>query len=159
MLDTEYSILDAIFYPWMKDINSPWWYKPDAAFTEWATPYPMATLEIQRPRMRYMENAMAKDSRNEGIYKYYSYKFLGVKPTNYSAFNVNSGGPSSLLRTLSLTADMCLVDLTADAAGADENSTNLGNRSKLLFADSSSDSGDESQDSDNGADFDKDMLD
>ena len=53
MLDTEYSILDAIFYPWMKDINSPWWYKPDAAYTEWATPYPMATLEVQRPRMRY----------------------------------------------------------------------------------------------------------
>ena len=106
-----------------------------------------------------MENAMAKDSRNEGIYKYYSYKFLGVKPTNYSAFNVNAGGPSSLLRTLSLTADMCLVDLTADAAGADENSTNLGNRSKLLFADSPSGSGDESQDSENTADFDKDMLD
>ena len=29
MLDTEFSILDALFYPWMKDINSPWWYRPD----------------------------------------------------------------------------------------------------------------------------------
>lgn len=29
VVDTEYSILDAIFYPWMKDINSPWWYRPD----------------------------------------------------------------------------------------------------------------------------------
>jgi len=53
MLDTEYSILDAIFYPWMKDINSPWWYREDKVYTEWATPYPMATLEVQRPRMRY----------------------------------------------------------------------------------------------------------
>lgn len=57
MLDTEYSILDAIFYPWMKDINSPWWYRPDKAYTEWATPYPMATLEVQRPRMRYDKSA------------------------------------------------------------------------------------------------------
>ena len=53
ILDTEYSILDAIFYPWMKDINSPWWYRPDKVYSEWATPYPMATMEVQRPRMRY----------------------------------------------------------------------------------------------------------
>ena len=46
MLDTEYSILDAIFYPWMRDINSPWWYRPEKVYTEWATPYPMATLEV-----------------------------------------------------------------------------------------------------------------
>ena len=65
MLDTEYSILDAIFYPWMKDINSPWWYKPDAAYTEWATPYPMATLEVQRPRMRYVNNASPSESRKD----------------------------------------------------------------------------------------------
>ena len=66
MLDTEYSILDAIFYPWMKDINSPWWYRPDKAFTEWATPYPMATLEVQRPRMRYTLNEVSpKDSRTD----------------------------------------------------------------------------------------------
>ena len=29
VLDTEYCVLDAIFYPWMKDINSPWWYRGD----------------------------------------------------------------------------------------------------------------------------------
>lgn len=95
MLDTEYSILDAIFYPWMKDINSPWWYRPDKAFTEWATPYPMATLEVQRPRMRYTLNEVSpKDSRTDAKqYYYYSYKFIGVKPTNYSSFPVNGAGP------------------------------------------------------------------
>ena len=79
VVDTEYSILDAIFYPWLKDINSPWWYRPDKVYTEWATPYPMATLEIQRPRMRYRdvssEGDKKKDSRNESDYTYYSYKF------------------------------------------------------------------------------------
>lgn len=46
MIDTEYCILDALFYPWMKDINSPWWYRPEMVYDEWATPYPMATLEV-----------------------------------------------------------------------------------------------------------------
>ena len=59
MLDTEYCILDAIFYPWMKDINSPWWYRPDKAYSEYATPFPMATLEVQRPRMRYRKTPSA----------------------------------------------------------------------------------------------------
>ena len=103
----------------MKDINSPWWYKPYQAYTEWATPYPMGTLEIQRPRMRYRTDYPKFDeqSRLEAKYVYYSYKFIGVKPTNYTAFEVNGAGRNSLLRTLTMVADMCIVDLDDDARG------------------------------------------
>lgn len=137
MVDTEYSILDAIFYPWMKDINSPWWYRPDKAFTEWATPYPMATLEVQRPRMRYTEFGKNQESRLDTEYTYYSYKFLGVKPTSYAPFEVNGAGRSNLLRNLTLICDMCLVDLTADAHITDSSSVNFGNRRGFTFEDAS----------------------
>ena len=133
LLDTEFSILDAIFYPWMKDINSPWWYRPDAAYTEWATPYPMATLEVQRPRMRYLEYPGKVDSRNDVQYTYYSYKFVGVKPTSYDAFEVNGAGRSNLNRSLTLVADMCIVDLTGDVAGSAKGSANIGNRASFVF--------------------------
>ena len=133
LIDTEYCILDAIFYPWMKDINSPWWYRPDKAFSEWATPYPIATLEIQRPRMRYKSYAQPVESRADTDYTYYTYKYIGVKPTNYSAFEVNGAGRQNLLRTLTLVADMCIVDLTGDVAGSDGSSTNLGNRTRFIF--------------------------
>lgn len=126
MLDTEFSILDAIFYPWMKDINSPWWYRPDRIYTEWATPYPMATLEVQRPRMRYRGGKDPHESRNDSDYTYYAYKFIGVKPTSYDAFEVNGAGRNNLLRSLTLTCDMCIVDLTGDVAGSSSGSTNLG---------------------------------
>lgn len=152
MIDTEYSILDAIFYPWMKDINSPWWYKPDAAFTEWATPYPMATMEIQRPRMRYSENAKKGESRKDGTYNYYSYKLLGVKPTGYNSFEVNGAGKSSLVRQLTLICDMCIVDLTADAQGASATSTNLGNRT-ALFAEPANTNSDSDEDEDKEPDW------
>ena len=137
ILDTEYSILDAIFYPWMKDINSPWWYRPDKVYSEWATPYPMATMEVQRPRMRYQSQFGIDDemqSRTEQGYVYYSYKFLGVKPTNYSSFEVNASGRSNLLRTLTFICDMCLVDLTHDSAGTSDSSINLGNRKSFIFS-------------------------
>jgi hypothetical protein len=143
MLDTEYSILDAIFYPWMKDINSPWWYRPEMVYDEWATPYPMATLEVQRPRMRYRKNASAEDSRNDAEYTYYSYKFIGIKPTSYAPFEVNGAGRSQLLRSLTLICDMCLVDLTGDVSGSSSDSTNLGNRTKLIFEDPPSNTSDD----------------
>ena len=136
MVDTEFSILDSLFYPWMKDINSPWWYRPDKAYTEWATPYPMATLEVQRPRMRYKEYPSAMDSRKDSEYTSYSYKYIGVKPTSYSAFQPNGGGVSNLLRSISLTADMCIVDLTGDVAGSGKGTTNLGNRTGFIFGES-----------------------
>jgi len=148
MIDTEYCILDALFYPWMKDINSPWWYRPEMVYDEWATPYPMATLEVQRPRMRYRENAKAQDSRNDSDYTYYAYKFIGVKPTSYAAFEVNSAGRSNLLRQLTLVADMCLVDLTGDVAGSSSSSTNLGNRTKFIFSDSPTSSPEEEDEED-----------
>lgn len=144
MVDTEFSILDSLFYPWMKDINSPWWYRPDKVYTEWATPYPMATLEVQRPRMRYREQAESQDSRKDASYTYYSYKYIGVKPTNYAPFEVNGSGVSNLLRSLTLSCDMCLVDLTGDVAGSGAGSTNLGQRTGFIFADSP-DSGDGEQ--------------
>lgn len=144
MVDTEFSILDSLFYPWMKDINSPWWYRPDKVYTEWATPYPMATLEVQRPRMRYRDYAEAQESRKDEEYTYYSYKYIGVKPTNYAPFEVNGGGVSNLLRSLTLSCDMCLVDLTGDVAGSGSGSTNLGNRTGFIF-ESSPDTGDGAQ--------------
>ena len=138
MVDTEFSILDSLFYPWMKDINSPWWYRPDKVYTEWATPYPMATLEVQRPRMRYRMQAEGKESRKDAEYTYYSYKYIGVKPTNYTPFEVNGAGVSNLLRSLTLSCDMCIVDLTGDVAGSGSGSTNLGNRTGFIFGDSPS---------------------
>ena len=153
MLDTEYSILDAIFYPWMKDINSPWWYRPDKAFTEWATPYPMATLEVYRPRMRYIRDGKTLDSRFDAqdAYTYYSYKFLGVKPTSYSSFPINGAGVTNLNRNLSLICDMCLVDLTSDAHITQSTSINFGNRRGFVFQDppaASSDQDSDEQDND-----------
>lgn len=138
MLDTEYCILDAIFYPWMQDINSPWWYRPDQVYTEWATPYPMATLEVQRPRMRYRKNIQPSDTRglDDSEYEYYSYRFIGVKPTSYAAFSVNGAGTTNLLRQLTLVADMCIVDILGDAHLSTNGSPNFGNRKNFIFVDS-----------------------
>ena len=94
----------------MMDINSPWWYRPNDVYTKWATPYPMATLEVQRPRMRYRKNPKVEESRADAEYIYYSYKYVGVKPTNYAAFQPNAAGVSSLNRTLTMICDMCIVD-------------------------------------------------
>ena len=94
----------------------------------------MATLEIQRPRMRYRNNPSPGDSRKDAEYTYYSYKYIGVKPTNYSPFEINGGGVSNLLRSLTLSCDMCLVDLTGDVAGSGSGSTNLGNRTGFIFS-------------------------
>lgn len=143
VLDTEYSILDAIFYPWMKDVNSPWWYKESDVYTAWATPYPIATLEIQRPRMRFTKSApTAGESRlDTKDYSYYSYKFLGVKPVSYTSFQVNAAGPTNLLRNVNFIADMCVVDLNKDTKTTTADSVNLGNRTSFLFT--------KSEDSDN----------
>jgi hypothetical protein len=94
----------------------------------------MATLEVQRPRMRYRSDPTEKDSRTEAEYTYYSYKFIGVKPTSYDAFEVNAAGRNNLNRSLNLVADMCIVDLTGDVAGTAKGSTNLGNRTSFIFA-------------------------
>ena len=45
---------------------------------------------------------------------------------------------SNLLRTLTLSCDMCLVDLTGDVAGSGSGSTNLGNRTDFIFSQSPS---------------------
>ena len=101
----------------------------------------MATLEVQRPRMRFRRNAVASDTRDEIGYDYYSYKYIGVKPVSYTAFEVNGGGRNSLLRSLSFIADMCLVDLTGDVAGSSSASSNLGNRTTFIFSQSPASSG------------------
>lgn len=165
ILDTEYSILDAIFYPWMKDINSPWWYRPDRVYSEWATPYPMATLEVQRPRMRYVSNAKKKDSRTDAEYVYYSYKFLGVKPTSFNSFSPQSAGPNNLLRSLTFICDMCLVDLTHDGVGTSLNSSNFGGRKSFIFSQMPEPQGNDESDSEQNDDqserdeFEKDLDD
>ena len=86
--------------------------------------------------MRYMEEPSVKESRNDAKYIYYSYKYIGVKPTSYNAFEVNGGGVNNLLRTLTLSCDMCLVDLTGDVTVS--GSTNIGNRSEFIFGNSPS---------------------
>jgi hypothetical protein len=88
--------------------------------------------------MRYRNKAEPKDSRKDAEYTYYSYKYIGIKPTSYNAFEINGGGVSNLLRTLNLSCDMCLVDLTGDVAGTSSGSTNLGNRSGFIFSQSPS---------------------
>lgn len=100
----------------------------------------MATLEVIRPRMRYVNdlknytNSQGKSrDDNESLYKYYSYKFIGVKPTSYSAFQINASGPSSLIRTLTMVADMCIVDLLQDATGLESSSIKFGSKNKLIF--------------------------
>jgi hypothetical protein len=88
----------------------------------------MATLEIQRPRMRYRtySNSSEEESRNVSDYIYYSYKFIGVKPTSYDAFEVNAAGKNNLNRSLTLICDMCIVDLEKDVNGTSNRNTNLG---------------------------------
>ena len=94
----------------------------------------MATLEIQRPRMRYRNNAdKASESRNDADYNYYSYKCIGVKPTSYSPFEANAAGTSNLLRSLTMVCDMCIVDLAGDVIGSDSGTQNLGNRKSFIF--------------------------
>lgn len=94
----------------------------------------MATLEIQRPRMRYRNNAdKASESRNDADYNYYSYKCIGVKPTSYSPFEANAAGTSNLLRSLTMVCDMCIVDLTGDVTGSESISQNFGNRKSFIF--------------------------
>lgn len=90
--------------------------------------------------MRYLEFPEAKESRNDAEYTYYSYKFIGVKPTSYAPFEVNGSGKSNLLRSLTLVCDMCLVDLVGDVAGTGQGSTNLGNRNSFIFDNGSSSS-------------------
>lgn len=92
--------------------------------------------------MRYRDDAMECDSRKDpNDYKYYSYKFIGIKPTSYSPFEVNGAGRNDLLRSLTMICDMCLVDLVGDVAGSGEGSVNMGNRQKLIFASPSSSNG------------------
>lgn len=123
VIDTEYSILDAIFYPWMKDINSPWWYYSNAYLNYRLTPYPNAVLEVQRPRMRWSlptntsSETYSSRLENDSHYINYTYKYIGVKPTNYSAFEVNASGRSNLLRSLTLVSDLCIVDYGGTSIG------------------------------------------
>ena len=91
--------------------------------------------------MRFRRNATASDTRDVMGYDYYSYKYIGVKPVSYTAFEVNGGGRNSLLRNLSFIADMCLVDLTGDVAGSSSASSNLGNRTNFIFSQSPASSG------------------
>ena len=106
--------------------------------------------------MRYRAGKDPKESRNDSDYTYYSYKFIGVKPTSYDAFEVNGAGRSNLLRSLTLTCDMCIVDLTGDVAGSSAGSTNLGQRNKFIFQSSSSPSSPDSSDSEDGEGDDED---
>ena len=96
----------------------------------------MATLEVQRPRMRYRKNPQAGETRGLDDYEYYSYRFIGVKPANYAAFPVESGGTTNLLRSLTLVADMCIVDILGDAHLSTNGMTNFGNRKNFIFVDS-----------------------
>ena len=84
--------------------------------------------------MRYTSRGQTKESRLDAEYTYYSYKFLGVKPTSYAAFPINGAGTTTILRNLTLVADMCLVDLTSDAHILKSTSENLGNRKSFLFS-------------------------
>ena len=56
-----------------------------------------------------------------------------MKPTSYAGFEVNGAGPSNLLRNLTMTCDMCIVDLTGEITGSGSNSNNFGKRSSLVF--------------------------
>lgn len=83
--------------------------------------------------MRYRNNAESAESRKDANYVYYSYKFIGVKPTSYAPFEVNGAGRSNLLRSLTLTCDMCLVDLAGDVEGSPLGKPNIGERKTFLF--------------------------
>ena len=81
------------------------------------------------------------ESRNDGDYRYYSYRFIGIKPTAYSPFEVNGAGPTNLLRSLTLSCDMCIVDLFNDAHIVTDDSINNGNRRGFIFAELKSNDG------------------
>lgn len=58
---------------------------------------------------------------------------------------------NNLLRNLTLSCDMCLVDLTGDVAGSGSGSTNLGNRTGFIFSQSPSSGSGSKPDNDGGA--------
>jgi len=112
IIDTQYSVLDAIFYPWMRMIGNAKWYDPLNSYTELrTTPYPIATLEISTPMRWYRPEPGegAAELRN------YSFEFIGARPSQYAPAEINAQGRTNLLRSLTIVCDLVLVNLEKDS--------------------------------------------
>lgn len=111
LLDTQYSVLDAIFYPWLKMIGNSKWYSSITAMSEHSTPYPICTVEVSTPMRFY---PAGKSSIGNYVYEY-----IGARPKTYDIPEINNEGRSSLTRRLTMFCDLVLVDMQADSIVAE----------------------------------------
>ena len=112
LLDTQYSILDAIFYPWLKMIGNSWWYHENTARTENTTPYPICILEVSTPMRWYPSGT------GEGEFftlNPYVYSYLGARPKSYDIPEINAESRNTLTRRLTMVCDLVLVDMDSDS--------------------------------------------
>lgn len=112
LLDTQYSILDAIFYPWLKMIGNPRWYDPNNAYTGHSTPYPICTVEIDTPMRWAPEPGGTQENK---LLTPYVYQYIGARPKNYTIPEINAESRSSLTRTLTMVCDLVIVDMNKDS--------------------------------------------
>ena len=112
LLDTQYSILDAIFYPWLKMIGNPRWYDPNNAYTGHSTPYPICTIEIDTPMRWAPEPGGTQENK---LLTPYVYQYIGARPKNYTIPEINAESRSSLTRTLTMVCDLVIVDMNKDS--------------------------------------------
>lgn len=81
ILNTEYPLLENVFLPWMREIQSPQWVYKNY-------PYTKATFEV-----------------NLSSHSDLKYVFLGCRPTNITSFNPSHDLPSSISRNVIMTFD------------------------------------------------------
>ena len=106
LLDTQYSVLDAIFYPWLKMIGNSKWYSSATAMSEHSTPYPICTVEVSTPMRFYPAGALGSATIGNYVYEY-----IGARPKIYDIPEINNEGRSSLTRRLTMFCDLVLVDM------------------------------------------------
>ena len=125
MIDTEYSILDAIFYPWLKMIGNPKWYDDFDPGKQKHPPYPICNIEIATPcRRAPVPNSEGEipeaDPRfiDEKIgtkgFSYYVYEYIGCRPKDYDIPELTAESKSSLTRRLTMVCDLVLIDMERD---------------------------------------------
>ena len=114
LLDTQYSVLDAIFYPWLKMIGNSKWYSSATAQSEHSTPYPICTVEVSTPMRFYPAGALGSATIGNYVYEY-----IGARPKTYDIPEINNEGRSSLTRRLTMLCDLVLVDMQADSIVAE----------------------------------------
>ena len=93
VVNTKASLLERIFYPWMREVTLPYWSYPD---------YPFTTAEV------------VFDMTPHNVIKYH---FLGCRPTAIEMINPTQQLDTNLTRNVTMTFDYAFVELADNKTG------------------------------------------